>query len=407
MAKSDLITRVVSLPVREVVDVGGLSVLDTFRPLWVLSTNLANWAQRELVLRDTRRTSGMDRLPAYDRAAVFGTHPRRFNRKATGTPGTDGYRPATVVGDPQEGSLYHLFSTAYPDRHLFDGCTVSARDILKAVEHDWVRHKSFGRYAVLWQCRSSACTFKYPYPWPVPADKGKTLRLSRLEPDRPFVSIPMPDQEDDRLLVRLADGREYRRQLRSFDYLMANPDRLAQAKLCGVRSNGRLVGAILRLVGRFDPGSAPGSGVAVCRTGPDALVTVTVADDGGRQFVYHGDELPGVVIQHDLWRKRFATDHKHEKRWPAQVRRRRVNGPRVRAKYERCANRLRTARQTVAFQVVAWLLRNGVSSLRYDDADKSFLPRFDWSGLREVLRFKCREAGIRFQTVAEVEDDPE
>lgn len=246
--RPDRVTRVVTLPIRGVE--GDATVLDTFRPAWRLATDLANWAQLELACRDSRRAPGMDRFPAYDRAAMFGTVPRRFNRAAKGD------KPAARVGDPQVSSLYALWSAEYPGRAAWDGSSVSARDVLTAVEKTWVNHKSFGRFAVMWKGEARAATFRFPYPWPVPADKGKTLRVWKDDAGRPHASFPLPG---GRVAVRLADGREFRRQLRQFDTILADVTRLRQAKVTGRWVGDKLVGADLRLVAGFDA-AAPSAG---------------------------------------------------------------------------------------------------------------------------------------------------
>lgn len=363
--ESGRVTRCVTLPVREVV--GAASVIDTFRPAWRLATDLANWCQRELVVHDPGlRTPDAGRLARYD--------------------------PKMLPGGR---SLYQRVNDACPFRAAFDGAAGSMGAVIKAVEDGWRSHPRFGRLAVLWRGESRPCVFRFPYPWPV---RGQELRqagdkLYRDEAGRPHASLTLPG---GRVVVRLADGREFRRQLRQFDTLLGDMTRVQQAKVTGRSAGGRLVGADLRLVGSFDATAAEGGFAATCTTGPGRLLTAVVDGDDGDPFVYHGDELPGVVAVHDDWRHRFAVDLKHEKRWPADVRRRRVNGPRVRAKFDAARNRLRTARQTAASQVVGWLARRGVAELTYDDSDKSFLPRFDWSGLRGLLSWKCQEVGISF-----------
>lgn len=395
------VVRVVTLPVWQVTDPEGARVIDTFRAAWRLSTDLANWLQVELCGRDVRMEPGMATLPRYDRARVFGTVPRRFARRErvrVNDDGTETVTPARQVGESQTSSAYDLFNRECPFRAAFDGCSVSARDVLKAVEDAWVHHKSFGRFAVLCRGIARPMVFRFPYPWPVPS---QNLRVMRDAEDRPAASIVLPG---GRVVVRLGSGANYRRELARFDDLLADPKRIKQAKVTGRFSNGRLVGADLRLVGSFDAADNNGGFSGRVFTGPFGLLTAV--NDGGDSdpFVYHGDELPGVIARHDDWSHRFAVDMKHEKRWPAHVRRRRFDGPRVQAKRDRVRNRLRTARQTAASQVVAWLVRQGVSSVEYTDADKSFLPRFDWTGLRECLRCKCEENGISFQHQREVED---
>ena len=411
------VTRVVTFPVREVVEPALARTLDTFRPAWQLSTALANWAQLELVRRDVRRTPDMERLPKYDRERIFGTVPRRFARKAKGA------KAAQAVGAPQTGSLYDLFNRECPFRDRFAGCAVSARDVLKAVEDAWRDHPSFGRFAVLWRGEARPCVFRFPYPWPVPAQNLKVYkggapadgpedtpesRLLRRAAGAPLVSLTMPG---GRVVVRLANDPQYHRQLRQFETLLSDVSRLRQARVTGRYSGGRLVGADVRLVGSFDAKGDAGGYSALVQTGPDALVTAAVAGDS-KPYVYNGDELRQVIAVHDGWRHRLSTDLKYEKRWPAHVRRRRVEGPRVRAKYKKSHDRLRTARQTVAAQLVGWLTRRQVGTLDYDDADKRFLPRFDWTGLRECVRHKCEEAGIEFhhtprETVEGAEEEEE
>lgn len=391
---ADRVIRVVTLPVREIVFPEGVTVLDGFRRAWRLATDLSNWAQLELACRDARRTPDMERLPRYDRESMFGTVPRRFNRAAKGD------APARAAGEPKVNDLYGLFCQQYPDRAAWDGATESASSVLKWVEDTWRGHKSFGRFAVMWRGEARASVYGYPQPWRVPAGKGTRVRLSRDSSGRPHASFLLPG---GRASVRLADGREFRRQLGQFDLLVKEPDRLKQIMATGRRAGGRLVGADVRIVGAFDLPPKGGDVGAVVRTGAGALLTAVVA---GRDepFIYHADDLPSVVAVHDDWSHRFATDLKHEKRWPASVRKKRVNGPRVQAKRDAARNRLRTARQTAAKVVVGFLTRQRVGSVVYNDEDKSFLPRFDWTGLRECVRHACEASGIVFTHVRGADD---
>lgn len=355
------VVRVVSLPVREVASSEGVTVLDALRPAWRLSTDLANWCQRELAVHDPgRRSPDDDRLGRYDPKCL-----------------------------PGGRSLYQRVGDACPFRPAFDGAAGSMGAVVRAVETAWRGHPRTGRLAVLWRGEATAAVYRFPYPWPV---RAQELRVS-LDGGRPVVSVTLPGGRVD---LRLADGREYRRQLARFAELVADPGRLKEARITGRRAGGRLVGADVRLVAAFPAKEAAGGKTAVVTTGPGALLTVEV-DGRHEPFVFHGDDLPGVIAQHDGWRHRLAVDLKHEKRWPAGKRRRVIAGPAVRARFERAANRLRTARQQAAACVAGFLARQGVAAVVYRDADKSFLPRFDWSGLREVLRCKCAEAGIGFE----------
>ncbi len=412
------ITRTVTISIRGVISESGRSVLDTFVPLWQRATRLANWAQRELVIRDIRRTADMETMPAYDRRAIFGEVPRRFARKTTRRVLADGTvqeTPAKQPGEMSPGSLYDLFTRTYPDRAEWDGATVTARDVLKAVEDTWKKHPRLGRFAVLWRCEARAAVYRYPYPWLVPADKGKTLRLMRAEPNRPMVSIPMPGEAEDRVLLRLADGREFRRQLRQFDILLSDPTRLRQGRITGRRSGGRLVGADLRLVGSFDAVERVEGVTARVETGADCVLKATVGD--GEPFVIYADHLRGLIHAYDRWRYRLARDLKYEKRWPAEKRRRIIGGKTVQSQVEKIAQRIDAERQQMAACLTGWLRRQGVANVEYDDSETGYFDwtdpnghthrRFDLTKLREVIRCACEDCGISMDHVAGGDDDIE
>lgn len=389
--------RVVSLPIREVLNPEG-RVIDTFRPMWDLSTQLANWAVRELALRDVRRTPDMEKFPRYDRKKMFGEFPRRFARKAKGD------KPACTVGDPQTGSLYDLWNRECPFREEFDGVSASARDILTNVERVWTNHKDFGRFAVMWKGSASGANYKWPFPWPVPADKGKTLKLSR-EGKRPVAEFP--GFSDERIAVRLSDGSNFKRQLKRFDFLREHPDRMKQAKITGRFESGKLVGADLRLVGDFDAVEHDGDADAVLTLGSDHLLSVVVDGDDGNPFVYNADQLKGVIHAYDRWRHRFNRDMKHEKRWPADKRRRTVFGPTAQARMERNKNRLKCEAKQIGAMVGGFAKRRGVAVLHYDDSletESRFLPHFDYTMLREVVKCNCEDRGIEFKLIGGDDD---
>lgn len=363
---SDTIPRVVTLPVREIVDPAPENpahVLEAFRAAWRFSTSLANWCQRELTLHDPGlRAVRAERLVRYEHKMF-----------------------------PGGLSLYQWVCGQYPDRPEFAGAAGSMGAVVKAVEDAWRSHPRFGRLSVLWRGESRPCVFQWPYPWPV---RSQELKISRID-DRPHASITLPG---GRVVVRVADDENFRRPLQQFDLLLEHPDRLRQAKITARRKGGRIIGADLRIVGQFDPRvlTAADDACACINTTSHALLVVDVE---GRpdSFVYHGEELRQVIAVHDGWRLKLSVDMKHEKRWPSAKRRRVYGGEGVRARFDKAANRLRTARQQIAASVVAFLVRQRVKAVVYRDREKGFLQRFDWTGLREVLRHKCEEAGIAFQ----------
>lgn len=377
------ITRTLSLPIKEVLDPAG-TVLDTFRRPWRLATDLANWAQLELALRDSRRTPEMERLPKYDRAALFGQVPRRQSR---------GDVPA---GTLKTGDIYSHWNTAYPAslRALWAGGTSAAGELLRSVERTWIGHPRMGRMSVLWRGEARAALFRFPYPIPVP---GAVLTLGRTAAGgRPTAAFPLPG--GGRVVVRLADGSDYRRELRKFDVLLRDRDRMGAAKVVGKFSEGRLVGADFRVAGEFDASPAGEGPEALLRTRPDALLELVV-DGVPRPWVYNADQLVGVIAAHDRYRYRFAEDLKFEKRWPADKRKRTVDGPTNQSRLDRALNRMKSERQMAAAAAVGYLVRQDVSALNYDDTVRSFLPRWGWNAMRDAFKAKCAEAGIVFRYV--------
>ena len=63
----DRVTLVVTLPVRDVN--GDPKVVDALRDAWRLSTDLANWCQRELAMHDARREPNRDERGVFDTTA--------------------------------------------------------------------------------------------------------------------------------------------------------------------------------------------------------------------------------------------------------------------------------------------------------------------------------------------------
>lgn len=362
---AERVTRVVTLPVRAVADPDGAKVIDAFRPAWRLATELSNWCQLELVKADPGLTPPGEGYRPGD--------PRKLSK----------YEPKCLPGGR---SLYQHVTTACPLRRAFDGAAGSMGAVLKAVEDTWARHKEFGRFAVLAKGSARPAVFRFPAPWPV---RAQELRVYRDAAGRPHASLTLPG---GRVKVRLADGPEFRRQLRQFDLLLADVGRLKQAKVTGRRTAGRLVGADLRLVGAFDAAEKRGEGpAALIRTDPHALFVVEV--EGRRPWLLNFDHLRRLQAAHRVFLQRFAEDLKHEKRVPS--RRRAGMEARRAARCEAHRKRLDSELHQASAQVAGYCGRAGVSVAVYDDAEKGYVPDgFPWAALRGLVAYKLAGVGV-------------
>lgn len=352
-----MVTRTLTLPIRSVIRDGEESplVLDAFRDSWRIGTDLANWCQRELVTYDARRDPGMVKMPKYEHSQF-----------------------------PDGSSLYQRVNAACPFRAMFDGAAGSMGSIVRAVENTWRSHPRFGRFAVIWKGESSPCVFKYPYPWPV---RSQELRIFRDNENRPRASITIPG---GRVEIRLADGPEFRRQLRQFDELISNVSNIGEAKISGHRRDGRLVGAKLHIVGDFEVAERPeASNVCYLHTDPGALL---VAEINGRKVtVTNGDHIQRALkiitvtnARHKSFLERTRQDKKHEVRMsPDQLRN---LESKISQRCDKQNNRIRTAIQQIAAQVAHLCSRQNVAIIAYDDRNKEYVPSFAWDALKQRIK---------------------
>lgn len=333
-----------------------------------LSTDLANWAQGELARRDVRRTPDMAKLPPFDPAAVYGTVPRRFARKAAGG------KPAKKVGDPQTGSLYDLFNRECPFRDRFAFAAATAQLVLRKVEGDWRTHQTHGRYAVIWRGDARAMYLRYPQPFQVPNQNWAT----GYEHGRhACVTLNLPGVGP--VALALATRADFRRQLAMFRDLHEGRAEKGEAALYRDRKGALLV----KLAGHFPRRErGPAANVAFVSTDPNALLVVEI--NGRPANVTNGDHIKSVIARHKTFLRRAGEDKKREVRMD---RRQRAN---LNAKVdERCAKRnarVDTAVKQIAAQVARMCERRGVGLVAYDDADRSFFPDgFPWHALRTRL----------------------
>lgn len=348
-------TRVVTLPVREVVEPAGTRMLDSLRECWRLATDLANWCQLEMLRRDVRRTPDMERLPAY--------------------------------------AVPPMYSIAIRDRgcpiaERFGGCAGSAAAIVRECEQRWRNHPRFGRFPVLWRGESAAATYTYPYPWIVRAQEARLEWAG----ESPTLSVTVPG---GRNLYRLAVGREFGRQLGQVRAVLEGRGRLGDAKLTARWKGGKIIGVDARIAATLPVTAKVTGQTAIVRTGNDALVIVETPDRD-HTFDIHAQHLRGVLAAYERWRHRASVDLKYEKRWPAHTRKRIVDGQRDRV--QRHHARLKTGIEQIASQVVGYCVRHGCGTIVYADEDRGAIPgNFPWRQLRERLSLTAANHGLEFQ----------
>lgn len=381
---ASLVTRVVSLPVAEVVEWVGaepgkeVKPWTPFRGAWDLATSLTSWCQLELLKHDFTRTPEMVACPKLD-AKPF----------------------------PGGANLYTHWNATCPFRRAFDGAAGSAAQMIRHVEQRWRSHPEFGRFAVLWRRHAASPTARWPQPWVV---RRQDWRAS-FAGDAPHLSVTVPG---GRVLLRLDNGSDWRRDVRRFRQVVDGTATGGDVRIVAKFRDGVLVGVMVRISATFEAVAQQAGGEPVeaeCRTTPENLLEIRV--DGREPFVFCGDDVIGKQAAYDRWRHRAATDLKYEKRWPKQKRRRMVLSNQQVA--INAQNRVKTCIEQLVAMVVGhedkrtgrivpgYLLRNGVSVLHYDDRCKSFVRRFEWHALREKMRQRCAELGVRFLHAASAE----
>lgn len=356
--------RAISLPVAHLTTAKGEPVgegfLRHFLPAWRLATDLANWAQQELLRRDVRRMPGMTTLPKY-------------------------------IPFPDGGLYTHWNATASPEsRAAWAGATGTAATILKAVEDRW---KDRDRLAVLWRGESSACTFRFPYPWVVRRQDWRASLLDSAHGPIPMLSFPLPGC--GRVNLELDRRAELREPLRDFTRVVSGEAHGTDVKVVGVSRGGRLIGVKAIIAARFTRAIAVGEPerVATIRTGPEALLTVELPNRP--PFVLYAMHLKGVVSSYEKWLERYRTDLKYEKRWPAQKRRRMI--AKCKPAIDRQKGRIDSELKQACAAVVGFVARQRCAVIVYDDGNRDFLPSWPWYTMRERLSCLCGEVGIGFQ----------
>lgn len=267
------------------------------------------------------------------------------------------------------------------------------------------RNYAAQRYDVLWTCSASLRSYRYPQPYSVgnqnwkpsyePAGKGGGDKV-------PCVSVPLPG---GRMLLQLRGGREFARQLRDFAKLVNGEAVLADLSICRQRASGSYNGVqgrdnggqkfaarvMVKMVGWFPRREAGElSGTLAVRTDADSFL-FALDDKGERIWALHADHVRRWTAEHARRLNRFMDDTKAEQRpIPTFASRRDATVKKFR---DRCDSFVKEA----ACQLANFAARRKYSTVKLDDTNRSYLPRFDWSGFRLRLQTKLDEYGIALE----------
>lgn len=253
------------------------------------------------------------------------------------------------------------------------------------------------RWAVQVAAQKSVPTFRSPLPLSIRAqnwdmltgtdEHGRETYLvrfplaGRLRNDRPTLRLICRTGRDAALLKKIWSG----------EYKKATLEILAPG---WVRK-----GAIRAKVVFSKPDNEPvePSGVFNVSTGKDHLL---IGHAEGRDEImrWNADWLRSRIIAYETRRHRVSEDLKHERRAPKH--RRRIWREDAGRSAEKHKNRVKTAIQQIAAQVVGRAKRCGCNVVELDNTDQSWIESFPWYQLKQELSRCCENNDVIFRDVS-------
>ena len=375
--KERYVLRAVAFPVQECVDAPWSEFTAALRHAWNDTTSTANWIMRELYLRDVRRMPGMEKLPPMPKVYLY---------------------PEAKEVAP---GLY--------------------RSCVAALEQQGKAKYKASRFELVWRQRVSLPTFRWPVPYGVP-NQNYHICYSENSRGQPLVTANIQGR---RFTLRLRGGDEFRRQLKGFSHLLANPDCRGELSLYRVpanncnrrtvqdRRNGggrneswRIMCKLAGWLPRMERSVQSERGMTIS-TSPDHFV-VAQADHAGQPFIINADHvrrLRSWILAHADYLQRMSEDTKYEKRNPPSQQLHMNESRSMRC--VKNANRVKTAMQQIVASLIGYAVRQHVTSISYDDSDRSCMPSFPWFIFRKMLGDKCDHAGIAISDVVKTEEAEE
>lgn len=327
---------------------------------WGQSTRLANWFATELYAADVRREPEVKKLPAM---------------------------PQTY--------LYPKARERFPD---------FPSSLLVTVEHAVSGKYRSKRYELLWTGETSLSNFRYPFPYPIRSADWK----AKFVDERPVVRCSIAREMFD---LRLRGGSEFRRQLAAFRQIVdgqAVQGELSIYRMRAAESDGRngvaanepgrvtyrIMAKLVAWLPRKERAAKEGERFFSLRTDADSLL-YGILQDRETPWILNADRVRDWSQQHRRWLQRMADDSKAETRKPKRRRRRKLAEYDHRA--EKYRNRMKSFIQETAAAVAGFCLRNKVTRVKYDDANKDYVDGFPWHELKSRLAVKLDEVGVEFE----------
>lgn len=341
--------RAVTLPVANVQSIGWKAVNKALDHCFRLSTHAANWCAQQLYIRDT----------IYQESTPQEVKP---------------YSPAS---NP-DGFYSYGEAKTEPWFSQWDNLKQSLNICLQTAQRKYLQT----RYDVMVRQKMSLVTFKYPFPFPYDEQSWKATYLPG---DYPAVRLAIPTL--GKVVLRLKRRGDYHRQLAMYRQLSLGQAVKGEASLYRDRDRQLLV----KLVGYFPKREVIHTNDNVCflHTDPNTLL---VAEVNGRSItITNADHLRRanatineIAARHKIFLQRASEDKKREVRMDRE-RRADLNDV-VNDRCEKQRDRMHTAVQQIAAQVVRYLQRQRVGLVAYDDSIKTYLPHgFVWYTLRQRI----------------------
>ena len=342
------VLRAVTIPVGSPVGCDWSELRSALREMWAATTQASNWMLTELYTRDVRR-NGQPKMPPMPRIYLY---------------------PETRARFPQLPSQ-----------------TCAALEQTVQFKYRAVRYK------LIWTSEVSLPTYRYPTPFPVPA-QGWSVQL---ESERIIVSARIGDQ---RLALRLREDLKFARQRKAVEKIISGA--AVPGELALYQQGKAIMCKMVAWLPRDENAQRQKyqrTGVLRVRTDPEAmLVALNEKDD--RLWIYNGDHIVRWSGRHRTQLQRWAEDSKAEHRPVPPFAERRA------ASAQNYHRRMSSAAHEIAAMVAGYADRRRFAAVRLDDADHSFCEQFPWFRLRQLIAEKLDAKGITLE-IASGEAAPE
>jgi hypothetical protein len=336
--RAKYVLRAISVPVASPVDCSWEELRKALRAVWAQTTACANRIMTECYARDTRRKPDAEKMPPM---------PRVY--------------------------LYPELRLEFPDL---------ASQTVASLEQACQRKYRAMRYQVVWMAAAALPTYRYPTPYPVPAQRW-TISI---EQERPIVSLALPRGEEKRVRLRLKGGPQFRRQTGQIKSIVSGDAVRGEAAI--YQAGDTLMVKLVAWLPR-EKQAQDRTGKLIVKTVPDCLLVAVNAKDEAL-WRYNGDHLRRWIAEHRKQLQRWSEDAKYENRPVPNFAERRADAAR---KYR---HRMNSATHEIAAQLAGYAARRRFAAVEYDDNERSYAPDLPWHRLAALIREKVEERGMEF-----------